>query len=93
MRGFGVLPHEYKWFGSFLPVIIHLFAEWTTQFFCMFLSVEIFIVNYLLEVMGKFSVVINCFSFSSIIQLPYGDLCQLKSFSSVYETTSAYNFP
>lgn len=59
----------------------------------MFLSVEILIVKYFVEVMDRFSVVINGFSFRSLAQLLYGNLCQLKICASICETTSAFNFP
>lgn len=43
--------------------------------------------------MGGFSAVINCSLFRLLVQLPYGNCCQLKVCASVHETTSAHNFP
>lgn len=87
MVGFGILPRAYHLLGSFSAC--HL----SPLCFFMFLTVEILTAKYFVEVVGRFSGVINCSLFRLLVQLPYGNCCQLKVCASVHETTSAHNFP
>lgn len=87
MVGFGILPRGYRLLGSFSAC--HL----SPVCFRVFLTVEILTAKYFVEVVGRFSAVANCSLFRLLVQLPYGNGCQLKVCAAVHETTSAQNFP
>lgn len=86
MVGFGILPRGYPLLGSFSAC--HL----SPVRFRVFLTAEILTAKYFVEVVGRFSAVANCSLFRMLVQLPYGNGCQLKVCAAVHETTSAQNF-